>query len=62
MLCQSQLTYNCHQRVEISDIDALFGNVDKILDHTNAISFLHLLKTTNGNQKKAAAVVEKWTT
>ena len=38
------LTNNCHQRVKISDVDTLLGNINKILNHTNTIPFLQLLK------------------
>jgi len=41
-----QLTNNCHQRVKVAYVDALLGYIDKIFNHTNAISFLQLLKTT----------------
>jgi len=44
----NSLTNDCHQRVEIADVDTLLCHVDEIFNHTNTISFLQLLKTNTG--------------
>ena len=37
------LTNDCHERIEIADVDALLGDVDKILDHPHSIFLFQML-------------------
>ena len=37
---QVLLTYDCHEGVEVANVDALLGNINEILDHPAAIFLL----------------------
>ena len=48
---ETLLTYDGHQWVEVTDVDALLGDVDEVLDHAHSIALLEVLQARHHSRE-----------